>query len=246
MQITFFFLDPLQLELTVSDLEQRVSRLEEQLLPRLVRLEAMLPQQYCTTGLSASLFSQQETTFQPFLPVQQRGGYIQQSSPSLQGHFFHQHTPQPVANASAIITQQGTSTRQSTPQSLDPAQCKPIRHRESTTYLPSTSINKLKLATPEVVVAKYSRLRVESKVGILAVKLAKESFFGEEVLERCTVSGYRDLPALPLEELNNLKQTIFQQFPNYWSTPEEYEGLWERAAEAIGQCAKGLRKKHTT
>ena len=65
-------------------------------------------------------------------------------------------------------------------------------------------------------------------------------------MERCTVSGYHDLPALPLEELNNLKQTIFQQFSTYWSTPEEYEGLWERAAEAIGQYAKGLRKKRTT
>ena len=87
---------------------------------------------------------------------------------------------------------------------------------------------------------------MESKIRILAVKLAKEALLGEEVLGKCTVSGYRDLPALPLDELNNLKQTIFQQFPNYWSTPEEFECVWQRAAESIGQCAKGVRKKHAT
>ena len=202
----------------------------------------MLPQQYWMPGLTASMFNRQETSCQPCLPGQQWGGYIQQSSPSLQDH-FHQHTPQHVASASGH-TQQGT--RQSTPQSQDPPRCKPIHHRETTTYLPSTSINKLKLTTLEAVIAKYSRLRVESKIGILAVKLAKEAFFGEEVLAKCTVSGYRDLPALPLDEVNNLKQTIFQQFRNYWSTPDEFECVWERAAESIGQCAKGLRKKHAT
>ena len=32
--------------------------------------------------------------------------------------------------------------------------------------------------------------------------------FGEEVLAQCTVSGLRQLPALPLAELNKLKLTI--------------------------------------
>ena len=62
---------------------------------------------------------------------------------------------------------------------------------------------------------------------MLGVKLAKEAFFGEDVLARCTVSGYRDLPALPLLELNGLKQALFNQFPNYWHTPEEFERVWE-------------------
>ena len=88
-------------------------------------------------------------------------------------------------------------------------------------------------------------MHVESKVGMLAVKLRKEAYFGEDVLVQCTVSGYHELRAIPLDELNKLKQTLLQQFLNYWSTPEEFECVWERAAESIGLCVKGL-PKHAT
>ena len=62
---------------------------------------------------------------------------------------------------------------------------------------------------------KYPSLHANSKAGALAVKLAREALFGEEVLAQCTVSGLRQLPTLPLAELNQLKQTMLAQFPEF-------------------------------
>ena len=131
-------------------------------------------------------------------------------------------------------------------QPLSAPQCRKILPRESTNYFPSSNIDKAKLITPEAVLDMFRSLRVESKIGMLAVKLAKQAYFGENVLVHCTVSGCRGLPALPLHELNELKQFLFNQFPRYWNSPEEFEGLWERVGESIGQCCKGLRKKQAT
>ena len=61
----------------------------------------------------------------------------------------------------------------------------------------------------------YSTLRVESKIGILAVKLAREAIFGDDVLRRCTPRGWNDMPALPQIELNHLKAALFGQFPRF-------------------------------
>ena len=85
---------------------------------------------------------------------------------------------------------------------------------------------------------RYLKLSVESKASVLAMKLARESFFGESILCRCTVMGIGKYPTLPTDELNELKQTLFSQFPKYWSSPVEFESLWRECAEAIG---KGLR-----
>ena len=77
--------------------------------------------------------------------------------------------------------------------------------KEKHNYLPSTSINKLKLKTIDDILAKYQTLRCESKAGKLAVRLAKEAVFGEDILAQYTGGEVRDLPALPLSELNELK-----------------------------------------
>ena len=45
---------------------------------------------------------------------------------------------------------------------------------------------------------RYPKLRSPSNIGTLAVKLAKEVYFGENVLAKCTVSGDRGLPGLPI------------------------------------------------
>ena len=82
-----------------------------------------------------------------------------------------------------------------------------------------------------------------SKACKLAVQLAKEAIFGEDVLAKCTVGGFRDLPALPLHELNKLKQLMFAQLPSYWQTPQEFETLWCAVTEAVGKACKGLSKK---
>jgi hypothetical protein len=68
----------------------------------------------------------------------------------------------------------------------------------------------------------------ESKVPKLALKLARESFFGEAVMIQCTFSGERELPGLPLHEMQLLKNQILTMFPVYWNTPAEFEALWTK------------------
>ena len=54
-----------------------------------------------------------------------------------------------------------------------------------------------------------------------------------------TFSGERELPGLPLHEMQLLKnQTMF---PVYWNTPVEFKALWIKCAEFIGQGCKRLR-----
>ena len=107
--------------------------------------------------------------------------------------------------------------------------------------LPSPTINKHKLIPASEVILNYPKLRSPSRVGTLATKLARESFFGEEVLAKCTVAGDRDLPALPAAELHQLKQTLLMQFPDYWRSPHEFEPLWKTSTESVGQLCKRLR-----
>ena len=85
----------------------------------------------------------------------------------------------------------------------------------------SIKIHKNILVPVDVVLKKYPKLRKKHVIGKLAVKLVKQYFFGEDILRQCTVMGCRTciFPALPINELNDLKQTIFSFFPNYWNSP---------------------------
>ena len=79
-------------------------------------------------------------------------------------------------------------------------------------------------------------------MSILAVKLAREAFFGDSTLKRCTPQGWNDLPALPQAELHQLKATLFDQFPRFWASPERFEQKWTICQESIAQASKRLRK----
>ena len=70
----------------------------------------------------------------------------------------------------------------------------------------------------------------------LALKLA-----GEKVMAQCTVAGDRDLPGLPVNEVQLLKNQIFTLFPVYWNSPFEFEPVWTRCTESLGQACKRLR-----
>ena len=96
---------------------------------------------------------------------------------------------------------------------------------------------------PDDVIRKYPKLKGESKAGKLAVKLAKEAYFGDKILVQCTVSGCQDLPALPVQELSELKQTMLLLFPKFCNSPQEFEHLWTSCCEVIGQAAKALKRK---
>ena len=83
-------------------------------------------------------------------------------------------------------------------------------------------------------------------MGMLSVKLAQEVYFGKKVMEKCTVSGCRDLPGLPIAELGELKQLVFTQFPQFWKNPIEFEPLWVKCIVAINQSCKKLRLNSLT
>ena len=109
--------------------------------------------------------------------------------------------------------------------------------------LESAAIDKSTLQPVAVVVEKYKKLKTVGSAGTLAVKLARECFFGEDVLAKCTVYGARDKPALPSAELAQLKQAMFNLFPQFWQSPIQFEPVWNACVISINQCNKGLRSK---
>ena len=117
----------------------------------------------------------------------------------------------------------------------------PVRAKPGSTPLPSSVIDKHKLATVNDVLMKHPKLRCASKIGTLAVKLAREAVFGDDVMAQCTVAGERGLPGLPTKELQQLKQALFMQFP---VAPQEFEALWKTSTAAVGQACKRLRSKN--
>ena len=249
--------DPLLLELTVSQMENTITELQEttrSLMVRVTQLEGLHqsvkrleralmygPTSYSSWQLPPlSQFDQMAypDDASPFLPP---------SSPTISP--FHPSNP-----ASSSVAPQNPTTLyspssvvpQSSPglyPSQGPPQCVQIKPNQTgkTQYFPSACINTTLLFKPDTTLRKYPSLRGRSKAGALAVKLAREAFFGEEVLAQCTVSGLRQLPALPLAELNQLKQTMFAQFPEFWSNPIEFESVWAACSDAINQACKHVR-----
>ena len=94
------------------------------------------------------------------------------------------------------------------------------------------------LVHPDEVVEKNINLKTPSKITKLALKLAKESFFGPETMAQCTVAGMRDLDGLPETELCSLKLYLFQLFPSF--TKQEFEEIWKSCTNSIGQACKNM------
>ena len=107
--------------------------------------------------------------------------------------------------------------------------------------LPSSPINHSKLVAAKEITDRNPKLMCESKVPTLALKLARESFFGEDVMAQCTVAGDRKLPALPVHELELLKNQVLTLFPAYWNSHHEFEPVWTKCTASIGQACKRLR-----
>ena len=115
-------------------------------------------------------------------------------------------------------------------------------HKQSVRELSGSQINKAELVDPNIVIRKYPSYQSITCVPTLAQRLASQSYFGDDVLRRCTVMGCRDSPALPLRELNLLKQKIFVLFPQFWANPLDFEEIWTRCSIAIGQRCKRLAR----
>ena len=72
----------------------------------------------------------------------------------------------------------------------------------------------------------------------LARRLAEKCHFGPTVLKQCTVSGYRGEPALPIKDLNDLRNQIFTLQPQFWANPLEFESIWTTCTVYIEQFCK--------
>ena len=206
----------------VHNIDERLARLEKEVLPRLLRLETLVAQlQYSSyygeqteqqlvwnpTDFPTDTLQQTPSRYREAKPQ-----HLVHSSPLDQSHQLaelhksaqphppalshsltinHQPSqPHPLAPSHSPATSHqpsqlhppapGHQPPQSHPlgqlqPSVTPC-CIPIRLKKNTTYLPSTAINKPKLQTCDEVLGKYRSLRSESKVGKLAVCLAKEAF----------------------------------------------------------------------
>ena len=137
--------------------------------------------------------------------------------------------------------QHSSNLRSSGEHSLDAPEPFPIKFTGNS--LPSSEIDKTTLQPVKTILHKFSKLHCESKIGTLAVKLAKVSIFGDQVLVKCTVMGERELPGLPAAELMELKRILFRQFPKLWGSRHEFEPLWKVCVDCLGQACKRLRLK---
>ena len=138
---------------------------------------------------------------------------------------------------SAVTSPQSSST------CGQPPRCLPVKTRKKSRTLSSSAIALNKLSDPDEVIKKYKNYRTISKAPTLTTKLAIAAYFGERVLKQCTVFGCREQPALPIKELNDLKQKVFSLFPQFWVNPLDFEATWGLCAEAVGQACKRLRNQ---
>ena len=82
----------------------------------------------------------------------------------------------------------------------------------------------------------------KGEVGLLAITLAREAMFGNDIMAECTPIGTKNKKALPQKELYQIKLAIFQLFPNFWLEPERFEGVWRVCHTAIQQaCGRQAR-----
>lgn len=82
--------------------------------------------------------------------------------------------------------------------------------------------------------------RMRAKHQLLHGKLLKMQYFGELVLKQCTPLGNRELPGLLTAKLMELKTAIFNQFPQFWKNPAEFEDL---CLESIQQGCNNLMQQ---
>ena len=128
--------------------------------------------------------------------------------------------------------------RPTVPRHQNPVKCK--------RSLPSTAIDKTQLVPAEEVLARNGQfVGKEGKLTTLAIVLARESFFGDDVLKICTPKGHVDKPALPHQELMELKEVLRGAYPQFWSAPHLFESQWVtcKCLDSIGQACKRVRNQ---
>lgn len=233
--------DPLLFEIAVRELETKVLTMEakqqaiddiqQTILARLAALE----QSWTYSHVPQPNWSQQPPyPYQVPQPYQQQS-YVYQSPQPYQPAQSPQMCQPPQTPTSPSVSGPSTAANSSG------SKPKPVAIKKAGNALSSSAINKEKLKPASRVIQEHPKLRGECKAGTLAVKLARQAIFGDAVLAQCTPGGSRELPALPNDELNFLKEVMFDQFSQYWSNPVEFESVWGVCFNAVGQACKRLR-----
>ena len=100
-------------------------------------------------------------------------------------------------------------------------------------------------SSPEAVIAKYPKLRGDKKMGALAVALARECYFGKEIMRGATVSGRGPgtFP-LPTDSMKELQRVILSLCPSYQNDTIGFrDNIWNKCRDAINHACSSYRRK---
>ncbi|MCG8624711.1 MAG: BEN domain-containing protein [Proteobacteria bacterium] len=92
------------------------------------------------------------------------------------------------------------------------------------------------IKTAEEIVARYPNYLNEDNIGRLATKLARFTYFGENVLAQSTVPGGVDKHPLNPVILLQMKNMLKGQFPN--ESPTDFEIKWAKCVDSINRVCK--------
>lgn len=119
------------------------------------------------------------------------------------------------------------------------ASCLIVPDKENT---PLPEIDYMKLIDPQDVVDKNPNLLTKTKLPTLAVRLAKEAYFGPDIMIHCTVRGVGSFHALPRAELDKLKMFLYKlALPRFIDRRIDFEEVWKLCINSIGQACKNYR-----
>lgn len=103
------------------------------------------------------------------------------------------------------------------------------------------------LEDPDEIIKKYPKLLNLANIHRLANRRSCEAYFWKDLLKKLTVVGCKDKPPLPKKTVLALKsKKLVSLFPQFISTPLEFEGIWCKCIGAINHCAANLRAKNVT
>jgi len=108
--------------------------------------------------------------------------------------------------------------------------------------LPSSLILKHKLKSVEKVLSENQKYISLKDADTLCQDLAREAFFGKDVMEQCTPEGKYSV-GLPRAELMSLKATMFNLFPKYRTCPTQFKAIWKTCVKSIKNSCWHIRNQ---